>query len=253
RRIEKAVVKLPKIAPVGPRRLGRFLAGAEIESARRRGKFIIHELSGDRCQVVHLKMTGQFLFGPVPDGWPEHVHLMLRLDGDGALLYRDIRQFGRFYTLTARELSEWPTLKNLGPEPFELTGAGFAEHLAGRRGRVKPLLLNQSFLAGLGNIYADESLFAAGIHPLQPAERVGRDKALRLHREMVRILSKAISLRGSTTSNYVGLRGVGGRFQEQHQVYGKGGRPCPVCGLVIERIVVGGRGTCFCPSCQPAP
>ena len=112
-------------------------------------------------------------------------------------------------------------------------------------------MLNQQFISGIGNIYADESLFAAGIHPLTPAEKITKNRARKLYSEMIRILDSAIQLRGSTTRDYVGLRGVGGRYQNEHRVYGKTGRDCPICGTPIERLVVGGRGTHVCNKCQP--
>jgi formamidopyrimidine-DNA glycosylase len=253
RRIVKARVDVAKMADCGPRKFAGLVAGRTILSSDRRAKYILLGLSGGVRLVVHLKMTGQFLIGSIPKNWPEHVHAIFELEDGEALLYRDMRKFGRLYAFTEGNFEEWLRSKNLGPEPLEMAADEFALLLAGRRGRIKPLLLDQTFLAGLGNIYADEALFAAGVHPLFPAERVSRDKALKLHREIVRILTAAIGQRGSTTRNYQGLKGAAGRFQNLHLVYGKGGEACPHCGQAIVRTVVGGRGTHFCPCCQPAP
>ena len=251
RRIESVRVRLNKLVRTGPRRLARFLVGTEILKAGRRGKFIVLTLSGGRRLIVHLKMTGQFLWGPAPGKWPRHVHLQMNFEDGRALLYRDMRQFGYFLGLTAEEYADWLVSEEIGPDPFELTPIEFADMLSSRRGRIKPLLLNQRFVSGLGNIYTDEALFAAGIHPQCAADRIDEALACRLHEEITAILKEAIRLRGSTTRNYLGLSGVGGQFQNRHRVYGKTGGHCPVCGGRVRRIVVGGRGTYFCSRCQP--
>jgi formamidopyrimidine-DNA glycosylase len=251
--VAKVTVRLNKIVRTGPRRLGRLIAGQTIDSVGRRGKHIVIGLTGDRVVVVHLKMTGQFWYGPPPKTWDKHVHLAWFFTDQTALLYRDMRQFGYFLGLTADDYHRWLQERNLGPEPLEIPAETFVEALGRRRGRIKSLLLDQSFIAGLGNIYVDESLFAAGIHPLCPADAVPPDRARRLHREMRRILQSAIDHRGSTTRDYQGLKGVGGEFQNLHQVYGKTGQACPCCGAALVRSVVGGRGTHHCPDCQLLP
>ena len=252
RRIQSVRVRLNKLVRTGPRRLAKFIIGSDILSVRRRGKFIVFHLSGRRYMVVHLKMTGQFLWEAPPAEWPNHVHLMIGFEGDRVLLYRDMRQFGFFLGLTEDEYADWVLNEEIGPDPFQVTPGEFALRLAGRRGRIKALLLNQRFISGLGNIYVDESLFASGIHPLCPAGAISEEQARRLHDNMTRILKRSIRLRGSTTGNYVGLRGVGGRYQAMHLVYGRSGEACYVCGTPLTRLVVAGRGTTFCPRCQPA-
>jgi formamidopyrimidine-DNA glycosylase len=138
----------------------------------------------------------------------------------------------------------------LGPEPFNLSAAAFAARLRARRGAVKPLLLNQSFLAGLGNIYADEALHRAGIHPLARASRIGAARATNLHAAIVEVLSEAIAAGGSSISDYADAEGRQGSFQRSHRVYGRCGEPCPNCGGAIRRIVAAQRSAHFCPACQ---
>ena len=248
--VEWVRVRLNKIVKTGPRRLARLLKGARVLGARRRGKFIILEFDDERYLVIHLKMTGQFLWQENSREYPKHVHVIIGFENEGELLYRDMRQFGYFLGLSSGEYLSWQMEQPLGPDPLEIDAQEFARLLEKRRGRIKPLLLNQLFISGLGNIYTDESLFSAGIHPLTQAENVSRESALRLHREIVRILKKAIKLKGSTIVNYRGVGGEVGRFQKRHQVYHQQGKPCPICSNEIKRIVVGGRGTYFCPHCQ---
>jgi formamidopyrimidine-DNA glycosylase len=250
RRIETVKVRLNKLVRTGPRRLARFLRGAQVLRAGRRGKFIILSLSGDRFLIIHLKMTGGFLWGPMPRAWPKHVHLIIGFESGGVLLYRDMRQFGYFLGLPEDEYRAWLVGEEVGPDPFQLTPAEFASRLSRKKGRIKSVLLNQSFVSGLGNIYTDEALFAAGIHPSHPADHLEPELAVRLHREIIKVLEGAIRYGGSTTRNYRGLSGVG-QFQTRHNVYGKSGAHCPVCGDPVVRLVVAGRGTHVCPACQP--
>ncbi|MBW2062333.1 MAG: DNA-formamidopyrimidine glycosylase [Deltaproteobacteria bacterium] len=251
RRVDRVRVRLNKIVKTGPRRLARLLKGARVLDAHRRGKFIILEFDEERYLVIHLKMTGQFLWQEDLKDHPKHVHVIIGFEDGGELLYRDMRQFGYFLGLSASEYAAWQKEVSLGPDPFEIGSREFARRLQTRRGRIKPLLLNQFFISGLGNIYVDEALFATGIHPLTSAESIGQDLACRLHRRVVRILKKAIELRGSTVVNYRGLKGRSGTYQNKHQVYRRDGQPCLVCNTEIKRIVVGSRGTYFCPHCQP--
>ncbi|MBW2623094.1 MAG: DNA-formamidopyrimidine glycosylase [Deltaproteobacteria bacterium] len=251
RRVERVGVKLNKIIKTGPRRLSRLLNGAEALDVQRLGKFLIFEFDAERYLVVHLRMTGQFAWHGERGGWPKYVHVKIQFEDGAELLYRDVRQFGRFYGFGSEEYAHWRSTIELGPDPFQISPEDFTKRLRGRKGRIKPLLLNQAFISGLGNIYVDESLFAAGIHPMVSAGALDEFEADSLHREVVRILSEAIDLRGSTVSNYRGLGGRGGEFQHFHKVYQRQGHDCPVCGCEISRMVVGGRGTYFCPACQP--
>jgi formamidopyrimidine-DNA glycosylase len=228
------------VTPGNRAALARRLAGRRVESVLRRGKFIVMPLD-EGTLTVHLGMTGRLLVRGAPD---RHTHGVLTLD-DGVLLYHDPRQFGRI---------EWsagppPRLARLGPEPLEISFEEFRARLR-RKARLKPLLLNQTFLAGLGNIYADESLFAAGIHPLASAASLGRERAQRLYCAIRETLGRAIQRGGSSVSDYVNAEGERGWFQLEHRVYGREGRPCVTCGRAVVKRVVAQRGTHYCPRCQ---
>lgn len=215
--------------------------GRRIVSVRRHGKFVVLELD-DGCLAIHLGMTGKLL---IAGERGTYTRAIFTLD-DGVLAYDDVRQFGRI---------DWSEklpgrVARLGPDPLEV---GFDDFLAGlrrRNSRIKPLLLNQAFLRGLGNIYTDEALFRAGIHPRALASRLSRARAHRLYEAIREVLALAIENRGSSVSDYVDAEGRRGSFQTLHQVYGKEGRPCSRCGTPIRRIVVAQRGTHYCPRCQ---
>ncbi|MFN3326503.1 MAG: bifunctional DNA-formamidopyrimidine glycosylase/DNA-(apurinic or apyrimidinic site) lyase [Bryobacteraceae bacterium] len=219
------------------------LAGRTIAELRRHGKLLLFSL--DRGFLsVHLGMTGKLLTGGTLG---PHTRAVLHLE-DGPVLYDDIRMFGRI-----RYWNCFPDeLEKLGPDPLEISVGEFLRRLGARRGSIKPLLLNQRFLRGMGNIYVDELLFRARIAPTASCSAIGPDRARRLHREMVALLNLAISYGGSSISDYVSIDGERGSFQNLHQVYGREGQPCAVCGAPIRRIVVTQRGTHFCPKCQRA-
>jgi formamidopyrimidine-DNA glycosylase len=187
-------------------------------------------------------MTGRLLLGG-PAG--KHTHAILTLDC-GVLLYDDSRQFGciQFSEVFPERVAK------LGPEPLEVSFEDFAAALKRRKTRVKALLLNQSFLRGLGNIYADEALFRAGIHPLGVAAHLRKDHARRLHEAIIAVLTEAIAAGGSSISDYVDAHGRKGFFQFSHRVYQRTGQPCLVCGTPIRRLLVAQRSSHFCPQCQ---
>lgn len=219
----------------------KHLTGATIRRVHRRGKQIYFEL--DRGVLyVHLGMTGKLLWNATPG---KFVRAVLEFDA-GTLTYDDVRQFGRF-----EFFDKLPDLfERSGPDALSVDFAEFFERLKRHKGHIKPLLLNQSFIAGVGNIYADESLFAAGVHPRARANRLSKKRAEDLHRTIVAVLQLAIEHRGSSISNYVDAEGERGDFQQQHNVYGRAGKPCARCGQAIRRIVLGQRGTHYCPRCQ---
>ncbi len=241
RRIVAARFTSRFVTPGNRAKLARLVAGRRIETIARRGKFIVIGLDQGRL-VVHLGMTGKLLAAGVPTA---HTYGSFALD-DGVLLYDDPRQFGRIEWGDAR-------VKKLGPEPLQIGLAEFSERLKGRKTRIKALLLNQAFIAGLGNIYVDEILFASGIHPLAHASRLSASRVSRLHQAMVEILTLAIAHRGSSISDYVDADGNRGDFQTLHRVYGRAGEACGVCGAAIKKAVVASRGTHYCPVCQPRP
>jgi formamidopyrimidine-DNA glycosylase len=216
------------------------LIGRAIDSVRRHGKFIAFDLDEGRL-FIHLGMTGKLLLD-APQG--PYTRASFYFD-QGSLRYDDIRQFGRIEWQPAR-------VEHLGPDPLEISYEDFAAGLRARRSRIKPLLLNQGFLRGLGNIYVDESLFRAGIHPKANASRLSSARSRRLYDAIRGTLQLAIEHRGSSISDYVDAAGEKGGFQRFHQVYGREGQPCAQCGTPIKRIVIAQRGTHYCPKCQRA-
>ncbi len=237
RRILSAEFTSRFVTPGNRSALASKLAGRRIESVRRRGKFIVVTLD-QGLFTIHLGMTGRLLIAGKPG---VHTYAVFHLE-DGVLLYDDPRQFGKI---------EWNPRRvaRLGPEPLEITLEAFRASLR-RKARIKPLLLNQAFLAGMGNIYVDESLFTAGIHPLASAARLSASRAAKLHQAIREILGAAIAAGGSSISDYVDAEGNRGWFQVSHQAYGREGEPCARCGAPIKKILVAQRGTHFCPKCQ---
>ncbi len=231
----------PLAAGGRPEELAEALRGRRIVDVRRRGKFIVFELDHG-VMTVHLRMTGKLLTAAAESAFARAV---FQLD-DGEVVFDDVRQFGRVEW--AETLPE--NVARLGPEPLSMSLDEFRAGLKARKGAVKPLLLDQSFVAGLGNIYVDECLHRAGIHPLARASRVSRRKAGLLHAAMQEVLREAIAAGGSSISDYADAQGRAGSFQRFHRVYGRAGEACLQCGAAIKRIVVGQRGTHFCPRCQ---
>jgi formamidopyrimidine-DNA glycosylase len=247
RRIVSARFTSKFVTPGDRSKLAARLAGRTIQSVQRRGKFILMML--DRGTLaVHLGMTGKLLMDHAPGGRRApgaHTHGVFTLN-EGVLLYDDPRQFGRI---------EWSAdapkrASRLGPEPLEIALDEFCRRLRGRKSRVKPLLLNQAFLAGMGNIYVDEALFLAGIHPLAIASRLTVARSALLYQSMRDVLTLAIEHRGSSISDYVDADGNRGDFQMLHRVYGREGEACVNCETPVKKIVVAQRGTHFCPKCQ---
>jgi formamidopyrimidine-DNA glycosylase len=237
RRIVSATFSSKHVTPGNRKALAARFTGRTIQTVKRRGKFIVMQLDHGTL-TVHLGMTGRLLLD-APES--PHTHGAFGLD-QGTLVYNDPRQFGRIL---------WNAdLSRLGPEPLEINYDEFAARLKKRKTRIKALLLNQQFLSGLGNIYADETLFAAGVHPLTLSARVKPAKVLAIYESMRRILSTAIEKGGSSISDYVNAHGEKGWFQLEHQAYGREGQPCNVCGTPIKKILVAQRGTHFCPRCQ---
>jgi formamidopyrimidine-DNA glycosylase len=238
RRIQSVELRQPRVLinDVGA------AAGTCIVRVRRWGKHIIIDLDRGHL-IIHLGMTGQLLLDAPAGG---HTHAVFLLDRGMTLVFNDIRQFGRL------ELAErLPTrLERLGPEPLALSETDFVARLRARRAMLKPLLLNQEFLRGLGNIYADEALFRARLHPRALASRLRQARAGRLYRAIVEVLTESIRHGGTSISDYVGSDGRRGGFQNRLRVYGRAGEPCRVCGAAIRRIVLASRGTHFCPRCQ---
>jgi formamidopyrimidine-DNA glycosylase len=228
----------------------RGVAGRTIERVGRRGKEIRLDLSGGAALTIHLKMTGQLFIVPAERPEDGYVRLVLELEDGREIRFRDIRKFGRI----GLYLGEIERFAALGPEPLEdaYSVRAFRDRLRRRKGRLKPLLLDQSFVAGVGNIYADEALWAARLHPLRSARSLRPADERRLHTELRRILAEAVARRGSSIDDYTAPDGDGS-MQERLLVYQRADEPCLRCGRPIRRIVVGGRATHFCSWCQRLP
>jgi len=243
RRIVAAEFRCLRVLRGGdPDDMAARIQGKKIAGVKRYGKFIVVSLGGGGYLVIHLGMTGRLLLGGAAG---KHTHAIVTLDR-GVLLYDDSRQFG-----CLQYSQEFPArVAKLGPEPLEVPFAEFAAALRRRKTRIKALLLNQAFLRGLGNIYADESLFRAGIHPLAVASRIRNDRARRLYDAIIAVLTEAIAAGGSSISDYVDAQGRKGFFQMSHRVYQRTGEPCVKCGTPIRRLLVAQRSSHFCPKCQ---
>ena len=252
----------PEPMKTPPAEMAAALTGRSIAAVRRVGKHIVFDLTpapgrADVQWIVHLGMTGRLLVAQADVPQPPHTHGVLRLRSGRELRFVDARRFGRMALHTPPQAAT-PTAEDRqasgfsgpGREPLSIGEAEFRELFRGRRTSIKAALLNQSLLHGVGNIYADESLFRAGIRPRRMAARLSRAELDRLHAALNTVLREAIALGGSSVSDYVDAAGARGFFQLQHRVYMRTGLPCLVCGTPIRRLVVAGRGTHYCPVCQ---
>lgn len=250
--------------PVPAAHFAARLVGREITRVGRRGKFVVIELDGDEALIVSLRMTGRLLFRE--HGAPDDtfVRAVVRFEDGTLLRFADTRKFGRMAIVDRADLSAAPRRhaagtplhRSLGVEPLSraFTVRTLADLLRRRaRAAIKPLLLDQRAIAGVGNIYAIEALWRARIHPLRSAGSLRAAEVARLHEAIRWVLRKGIRFGGASRRDYVDARGESGRMQQEFMVYGRAGEPCPRCGRGIVRTVVGGRGTFHCPRCQRAP
>ena len=228
------------------------LVGRRVGEVRRRGKWILLVLDRDYHLVIHLGMTGQLTVKSAREPLANHTHVILDLDrGRRQLRFRDVRRFGSATLIPGRKrVEQFFEEARLGPEPFDVDSGYFRSRLAGTYRCLKAILLDQRVVAGVGNIYADEALFEARLHPTQLGRELSASEADRLRRAIVTVLERAIERRGSSIRNYVGGSGVKGRYQEEFRVYQRKGQPCVRCGRPIESIRLAGRATHFCPRCQ---
>jgi formamidopyrimidine-DNA glycosylase len=242
---------LPRNAPA---ELEALLPGQEIVEVDRRGKYLILRLSGGGALVIHRKMSGNLVLQDSQSAMPSHTHLMLGFGPDLELRFVDPRKFGRIYYFDDEpDLSAF-LAERLGPEPLDdLTAARLRALLAGRRGRLKALLLDQRFLAGLGNLYADEALWLARLHPERAADSLTPREAARLAEAIQSVLVAAIERRGTSFSSYRDANNEPGENQDHLRVYGRAGQPCARCGRAIVRRVLAQRGTWLCERCQRLP
>jgi formamidopyrimidine-DNA glycosylase len=274
RTLVKAEIRLKKqVRGLSAARFEGLVAGRRIEALERRAKFLLFRLSGAKTLMVHLGMSGQlsywdhrkednngFVVSPLTGlqrtagqhAVDKHTHALLHLDRGDRVQYRDTRQFGYLSLVDSDRVAALPSIKRLGLEPLGggFTWEAFAEAMDGRRGMLKALLLNQSAVVGLGNIYADEACFEAGLHPRQPLERLSRPRRRALFAAVTTVLNQALGLGGTTFRDYRQSDGSHGLNQDRLKAYGRGGKPCLRCGTAMKKILVTQRGTVFCPNCQ---
>lgn len=261
--VEGATLKRMEISdprwsrPLAPEELASALRGRRIERLGRRGKYLVWSFAGEVYLVQHLRMTGAILSEPDPE--PTHVRVRMWLTrprrGELRLVITDPRRFGTGELVVGEERLESFFAARLGYEPMDERFT--AEHLRslarGRTAPIKALLLDQRKIAGIGNIYADEALHRAGVHPLRPAGRLTREQAERLRAAIVAALEEGIDARGASIDDFRHVDGVRGSFQDRFLVHRREGEPCPTCGRTIVKMVVAGRGTYVCETCQPRP
>jgi formamidopyrimidine-DNA glycosylase len=255
RRILAVEVRHPGVIVGSAEQFAAEIEGRAIVSVQRKGKALALELEAEneppRYLLVHLGMTGQFTVSARLAPLESHTHVLLALGDREELRFRDVRRFGRLRSCTREELEA--AFGRLGPDAQQVTEEQFLSGMRGRRGAIKSWLMNQQLLAGLGNIYADESLFVGGIHPLAQPGRVSARKARRLFKAVRKVLEHAVKLQGTSFRDYLDIEGRPGNYEQRLRVYQRTGKPCRRCGQPIRRIVIAGRSSHFCPHCQPRP
>jgi len=247
-----------------PSALEQHLPGRQIEAVERYGKFMLLRLSPSRqpegtengdaapaSLLVHLGMTGQLAPCPAAHPCAKHTHVWFRLDDGRELRYTDPRRFGRMAYLTSALLAD--ELTNFGADPLQVSAQEFAQRIGSRGSRIKALLLDQTVLRGVGNIYADESLWRAKIHPARQGTQLSKKQVATLRKVLQDVLQEAILARGSSISDFLDAEGQPGEYQRRHRAYGREGKRCFRCRATIRRVIVAGRSSYFCPRCQPAP
>lgn len=266
-RITSIDAPLPKMIRGGLRLLKRRAVGRQVEGVGRRGKYLLWYMAGGWTIIIHLKMTGQLIYRrgatmhvgghPIPggaEGLPnKYSHVIFSFPRQARVYFNDQRQFGFVEAVRTDDLDTYFAERRMGPEPLgrSFTETFFCDVLTRRSGMtIKQLLLDQTAIAGIGNIYALESLYDAGIRPQRRASSITQAEAQRLYRSIKKVLRAAIKAQGSSSENYVDAYGQPGRYKPQLKVYGRGGEACGRCGTTIRRITLGGRGTTYCPYCQ---
>ena len=254
RTFERVAIDDPRLTrPFDPQAVARELEGERVASVERRGKYLVVRFESGRVLLVHLRMTGSFRHVPVgvPADGP-HTRAVVRLDDGSDVTYRDVRRFGTWLLVEPSELDTYLAAR-LGEEPLArgFGPAALAARLANRRAPLKAALLDQRTLAGLGNIYVDEALWRARLHPLRPANSLDADEVRALHRGIRAALRMGIARQGATLRDYAQPDGTRGSMQHEFKVYGREGEPCDRCGTPIAKTRAGGRGTWYCPTCQP--
>jgi formamidopyrimidine-DNA glycosylase len=253
RRFERVEIRDPRLTrPFDPHGVAAELEDERVVSLDRRGKYLIFRFESGRALLVHLRMTGTFRHDPHEVAAQDpYVRAVVRLDDGSDVAYRDVRRFGTWLLLEPNELDDYLEPR-VGEELLErrLSARAYEERLAGRRAPIKAVLLDQRVFAGVGNIYADEALWWARIHPLRPANTLDRTEIQALLRGVRRALRRGIERQGATLSEYRRPDGTRGGMQLEFRVYGRADEPCLRCGTPIEKTRAGGRGTWYCPGCQ---
>ncbi len=228
------------------------LTGKEVLGTGRRGKYLFLHLSEDFSLVIHLRMTGRILYYPHGAPVVKHTHGVFLFAGGGELHFHDVRKFGTMWLISPQTLSCIAGLKILGPEPLEaeFSVEGFYRLCQKTRSKIKSVLLSQKAAAGIGNIYADEALFRAGLNPERPADSLNEMEVEKLWAGIRGVLQEGLEARGTSMRDYLDARGSSGSFQDFLRVYGHKGKPCPCCGCTIERKKIAGRSSHYCPACQ---
>ena len=255
RRLERVEIVDPRLTrPEPPEAIASALEGERITHVGRRGKYLVFEFESGRHLLVHLRMTGNVVH-PAQGGLAADPYrrAVVTLDDGSDVAYRDVRRFGTWALLEPGELEDYFLARRLGGEPLErrFTTRTLTKALENRRAPIKAALLDQKAAAGVGNIYADEALWRARLHPLRPAGSLDADEIARLRKAIRAALQMGIARQGATLRDYRDPEGRRGRMQDEFKVYGRAGEPCSRCGTPIEKTRVGGRGTWYCPRCQP--
>jgi formamidopyrimidine-DNA glycosylase len=263
--LDEIEIRLPKMVTGDV----KLVHGAKVVGVRRFGKGLVVDLENGYSIAVHIKMTGQFIYkgervpektkvsekvgGALPN---THTHVIFHLDNEAVLYYNDIRQFGWIKIVKTDEVRELPFFKELGPELFPSAGQNplslpqFQDVLRRAKGPIKPLLMDQKKIGGVGNIYANDSLYVAKIDPTRKANSLSETESEALFAALTQVLAKGLEVGGASEWQYVNALGEAGQYQNFFQVYGKQGEECPRCGETIKKIVMAGRGTFYCPACQ---
>ncbi|MFO8053212.1 MAG: bifunctional DNA-formamidopyrimidine glycosylase/DNA-(apurinic or apyrimidinic site) lyase [Candidatus Omnitrophota bacterium] len=227
-----------------PLQFKKEIAGQKLEEVIRRGKLLILKLKKEKFLVIHLRMTGWLHYGESQ----ERARVIFNLSNGKALNYMDSRLLGQLRL--REEYQNLDFLKKLGPEIFDISNSQFKEMVTGRKANIKALVMNQHFIAGVGNIYAQEALFLAKIDPRRAASSLSSQEINKLYEKLKAVLTEAIKYRGSSVDSYRDLNGEAGGMERRLKVYGKKNEPCPTCKTLLKKVVVAGRGTCFCSRCQ---
>jgi len=254
RTFERVEIHDPRLVrPYEPAEVAAELEGERVAAVERRGKYLIVRFESGRVLLIHLRMTGSLRHTSGDLAEDTHRRAVVRLDNGSDVAYRDVRRFGTWLLLEPGELEPYLDSR-VGEEPLDalFTAARLGERLSGRRAPIKAALLDQRTLAGMGNIYVDEALWRARIHPLRAAESLDRNELRRLHKGVRAALEAGIARQGSTLRDYALPDGASGSMQHEFKVYGRGGEPCDRCGTPIAKTRVAGRGTWFCSTCQPS-